>query len=140
MIAGRPNEPWLFATLDGELEDTAAQQPRKQMGVLEIKTTEIMRPAQWAKWNGGIPDHYYCQLLHQLLATGYYFAVLKAQIRHREYGAYTPDALKVTTRHYYLTIDDDGVQEDMEHLLQAEIEFWHCVQTGRRPAALLPYI
>ena len=140
MIANRPEEPWLFATLDGELEDTVTQQPSHLMGVLEIKTTEIMRPAQWAEWNGGIPEHYYCQLLHQLLATGYYFAILKAQIRYREYGSSSPDALKVTTRHYYITVDDDGVREDMEHLLQAEKDFWACVKTGRRPAALLPFI
>ncbi|MDL2254418.1 YqaJ viral recombinase family protein [Ruminococcaceae bacterium OttesenSCG-928-I18] len=140
MIANRPDEPWLFATLDGELEDTNTQESGQRMGVLEIKTTEIMRPAQWAEWNSGIPEHYYCQLLHQLLATGYSFAVLKAQIRNREYGADTPDSLRVTTRHYYMTVDDDGVQEDMTHLLQAEKEFWACVQNDRRPAALLPII
>lgn len=149
MIATRPDEPWLFATLDGELsemEPRPANAPDAWMpkivrsGVLEIKTTEIMRATQWADWNGGIPEHYYCQLLHQLLATGYSFAVLKAQIRHREHSISTPDSLKVTTRHYYMTVDDDGVQDDMAHLLQAEREFWACVQSGRRPAALLPFI
>ncbi|MDL2214438.1 YqaJ viral recombinase family protein [Clostridia bacterium OttesenSCG-928-O13] len=143
MIANRPDEPWLFATLDGELEQIKSDVPlmdRQRRGVLEIKTTEIMRATQWADWNGGIPEHYYCQLLHQLLATGYSFAVLKAQIRHREHGVATPDGLKVTTRHYYMTVDDDGVQDDMAHLLQAEQEFWACVQSGRRPAALLPFI
>lgn len=144
MIANRPGEPWLFATLDGELTEvllsTPEQEIHQRMGVLEIKTTEIMRPAQWAEWNGGIPEHYYCQLLHQLLATGYEFAILKAQIRSREYGSTTPDALKVTTRHYYLTIQDPSVQEDMEYLLQSERTFWECVQNNRRPAALLPII
>lgn len=140
MIANRPDEPWMFATLDGELEDTNAQELGQREGVLEIKTTEIMRATQWAEWNGGIPEHYYCQLLHQLLATGYYFAILKAQIRHREHSVSTPDSLKVTTRHYHMTVDDDGVQDDMAHLLQAEREFWACVQSGRRPAALLPFI
>lgn len=144
MISNRPNEPWLFATLDGELTETLSATPEQAVvqrkGVLEIKTTEIMRPAQWADWNGGIPEHYYCQLLHQLLATGYYFAILKAQIRHREYNTNTPDALKITTRHYLMTIDDPGVCDDMAHLLQAEKDFWVYVQNGRRPAALLPMI
>ena len=144
MIANRPDEPWLFATLDGDLTDVLLSTPEqiitKLKGVLEIKTTEIMRPTQWAEWNGGVPEHYYCQLLHQLLATGYTFAILKAQIRFREYGSSAPDALKVTTRHYYLTIDDDGVQDDMAHLLEAEKAFWACVQSGQRPPALLPII
>ncbi len=143
MIANRPEEPWLFATLDGELDNIRMERyddSRMHLGVLEIKTTEIRKPSQWAEWNGGVPPAYYCQLLHQLLATGYYFAILKAQIRHREYTATTPDALKITTRHYYITIADPGVAADMAHLLKAERAFWDCVLHDKRPALILPEV
>ena len=82
MKANEPDCPFIFATLDGELTD---QNGRK--GILEIKTTEIRRSIDWKKWSGQIPDYYYAQVVHQLLSTGYEFAILKARIReHSEYG------------------------------------------------------
>lgn len=82
MIANESDCPFIFATLDGELTDTS-----KRKGILEVKTTEIRRSSDWKKWNGQIPDYYYAQIVHQLLATGYDFAILKARIRERgEYG------------------------------------------------------
>ena len=82
MIANEPDCPFIFATLDGELTDGSGRK-----GILEIKTTEIRRFIDWKKWNGQIPDYYYAQIVHQLLATGYEFAILKARIRERgEYG------------------------------------------------------
>ena len=33
------------------------------------------------KWNDRIPDNYYIQCLHYLLATGWDFAILKAQLK-----------------------------------------------------------
>ena len=70
----------IFATLDGDL--TEKDNGRK--GILEIKTTEIKRQSQWKEWSGtpAIPQHYYVQVLHQLLATGYDFAIVRAQIKH----------------------------------------------------------
>ena len=41
MIANRPNEPWLFATLDGHIIGG------NKNGVLEIKTTTIQQSSQW---------------------------------------------------------------------------------------------
>lgn len=82
MIANEPYCPFIFATLDGELTDSSGRK-----GILEIKTTEIRRFIDWKKWNRQIPDYYYAQIVHQLLATGYEFAILKARIRERgEYG------------------------------------------------------
>lgn len=61
-----PECPWLFATLDGRLVELSTGCP----GILEIKTTEILRSMQREKWQDKIPDNYYIQILHQLLATG----------------------------------------------------------------------
>ena len=82
MIANEPDCPFIFATLDGELTDSDGRK-----GILEIKTTEIRRSLDRKKWDGQVPDYYYAQIVHQLLATGYDFTILKARIRERgEYG------------------------------------------------------
>lgn len=82
MKANEPDCPFIFATLDGELTDRNGRK-----GVLEIKTTEIRRSIDWKKWSGQIPDYYYAQIVHQMLSTGYEFAILKARIRERSaYG------------------------------------------------------
>lgn len=125
-----PEHPWLFATLDGFFET-----PDGRSGVLEIKTTEIKRRVQWASWKNRVPDHYYIQCLHQLLATGYDFCILKAQIKYTMNGL--PNA---SVRHFMIDTDDEQVRADMDALLRAEIEFWRSVQDDDEPALLLPAI
>ena len=66
--------PWAAVSLDGWLED---QEGRK--GVLEIKTTNILRAGQKSEWDDRIPEGYYVQLLHELMVTEFDFAILKAQ-------------------------------------------------------------
>lgn len=124
-----PDYPFIFATLDGELIEKTS----KREGVLEIKTTEIMQSTQWDKWNGGIPDNYYIQVLHQLLATGYDFVILKAQIKWRK-----DNEINLTTRHYQ--IERSLAEDDLDYLLREEIKFWEHVKNDERPNTLLPAI
>lgn len=119
---------FIFATLDGEL--TA---PDGSRGILEIKTTTIQNSSQWDEWDNKIPDSYYVQVLHQLAATGWDFAILKAYIRYHSDGE-----IKVTIRHY--RIDRKDVQEEIDFLIQKESEFWQAVQNDRRPNLILPTI
>jgi putative phage-type endonuclease len=132
MIANRPGEPWLFATLDGEL--TVIENPTSK-GVLEIKTSEIRNSSQWQEWNGRIPQHYYSQALHQLLATGYDFEILKAQLKSRDYKT---GEITLTTKHY--RIEADKVRDDMNYLLQKEIEFYQHIKNDTCPPLILPLI
>lgn len=125
----QPDRPWLFATLDG----TLTERENGRRGVLEIKTTEIQRSGDWDKWSGKVPDYYYTQILHQLLATGFDFAVLKAQIKWRKDGD-----VQITTRHYFF--ERENCLEDMEYLLSKETAFWACVTENKRPALVLPEI
>jgi len=118
---------WLFATLDGRILKDGKE------GIYEGKTTEILRSGQWDEWNGRVPAGYYCQLLHQLLATGWDFAVLKARIRWRKNGE-----LNITEREYWINRED--VTLDLATLLNKEIEFWHYVTTNTRPPQALPEI
>lgn len=120
--------PFIFATLDGEITT-----PDGTRGILEIKTTTIRNKSQWDDWDGKIPDSYYAQVLHQLAATGWDFAILKAYIRY-----YTDGELKVSIRHY--RIDRKDVQDDINCLIQAEEKFWGCVKNDKPPALILPEI
>lgn len=124
-----PEHPFIFATLDGDLTEIESG----CRGVLEIKTTEIMQSGGWDKWKEQIPEGYYCQVLHQLLATGFDFAILKVQIKWEKNGE-----LNLTTRHYKFERSD--LTEDLEYLLEKEIKFWECVTSGCRPNAILPEI
>ena len=58
--------PFAQASLDGWLADD-----RGRTGILEIKTTEILRSMQKEKWKNRIPDNYYCQVC-------FYMAVMEA--------------------------------------------------------------
>ncbi len=120
--------PFIFATLDGEI--TAADGSR---GILEIKTTTIQNKLQWNEWDNKIPDSYYVQILHQLAATGWDFAILKAYIRY-----YVDGEVRVTIRHY--RIERQDVLTDIQYLIKAECEFWEKVQNDEQPPLILPNI
>lgn len=129
MIANRESEPWLFATLDGHLIS------ENRDGVLEIKTTTIQNNEQWKHWDDKVPDYYYVQILHQLLATGYEFAILRADIRY-----YKGKELRHTVRDYHFESGEESIQADMEYLLKEEKKFWDCVQRNLQPNLILPEI
>lgn len=120
--------PFIGGTLDGELTET--ETGRK--GVLEIKTTEILNSMHREKWFDKIPNNYYIQVLHYLLATGWDFAILKAQLKTVYDGA----DVRLNTRHY--VIERSDVLEDLDYLLKQEIEFWGYVQSGKMPPLALP--
>lgn len=137
-----PEYPWLFATLDGRLKEMDNSEPYRlytgRCGVLEIKTTEILKSMQKEKWQTldgkpRLPDNYYIQNLHQLLATGWHFVVLHAQLKRIWDGD-----IKTERRTYFIERAD--VQADLDYLLEKEIEFWECVEQDRQPNLLLPEI
>lgn len=129
-IIKHPKYPFLFASLDGTLIDKETG----EMGILEIKTTNILQSMQKEKWKEKIPDNYYCQVLHYLNVTGYSFVILKAQLKYDYDGE-----IKLDTRHYKILKEE--VAEDMKMLEEKEIEFWtKYVETCIRPPLTLPTI
>lgn len=127
-IIRHPEYPFLFASLDGQL----VNKETGELGILEIKTSEILKSMQKEKWKDGIPDNYYCQVLHYLYVTGYSFAILKAQLKYNYDGD-----IKLETRHYY--IDRKDVEDDIKYLSEKEIEFWNnFVIPKKQPPLLLP--
>lgn len=121
--------PWGHASLDGWLEETETG----RIGILEIKTTNILQSMQKEKWNDRIPDNYYIQLLHYLLITGFDFAVLKAQLKY-DFGG---DIL-CHIKHY--KIERADVLEDLKYLESSERSFWKYIQEKKRPGLMLPEI
>jgi len=132
-----PKHKFIFATLDGRL--TELKTGRK--GVLEIKTTTILRSMDKEKWwkdgKPCIPQQYYIQVLHQLLASGFDFAVLHAQLKY-EYGDNLEDVR--SERRSYL-IERNDHRDDLEYLLEKEVYFWEeNVQKDICPGMILPEI
>lgn len=125
-----PKYPFIFATLDGRLTEKATG----RKGVLEVKTTEILKSQQKESWKDKIPNNYFCQCIHQLLATGWHFLVLKAQLKYEFDGS-----IYLQTKHYH--IERTEVEEDIEYLKEKEIEFWTGnVLEDKEPNLILPSI
>lgn len=120
--------PWAHASLDGWLLDGDGR-----LGILEIKTTNILQSMQKEKWDNRIPDNYYLQVLHYMMVMEAGFAVLKAQLKYD----YSSDVF-LQTRHYMIERPD--VEEDIRLLAEKERDFWQKVKDGIRPATILPEI
>lgn len=120
--------PWAHASLDGLLRDKD-----NRLGILEIKTTNIMQSMQKEQWDDRIPDNYYLQVIHYMMVTEAEFAVLKAQLKYE-----FKDSLFLQTRHYF--IERSEVEEDIRILQNAEQKFWEDVVNKRWPALILPEI
>lgn len=129
-IIRNDEHPFIFCTPDGEL----AERETGRRGGLEIKTTTIMNGRQWAEWDERIPDQYYCQVVHQMIAADWDFVWLRAHIR------WTTKTGKQRTDVREYLIERADVQDDIDAVLAADIEFWEHVQTGNQPALILPEI
>ena len=119
--------PFAAASLDGELTEKATG----RKGILEIKTTNILRSMQKEKWDHRIPNNYYVQLLHYFMVTEFDFAVLKAQLKSEFKGE-----IYLQTKHY--KIERSDVQDDINYLKKAERKFWEHVKADKEPALILP--
>lgn len=117
--------PWAAASLDGVLHED------DRLGILEIKTTEILKSQQKEKWREQIPDNYYIQVLHYMLVLEADFAILKAQLKSRYEGE-----VYLQTKHY--RIEREEVAEDLELLEEKERQFAECIKEKKRPPLILP--
>lgn len=118
--------PWGHFSADGWLID---EKGRK--GILEIKTTEILKSQQKEKWNKRLPDNYYIQLIHGFLITDAEFAMLKGRLKS------VIDGIPyIQIKHY--PIDRSEVEEDIEYLAKKEESFWRYVLDKKQPPLILP--
>ena len=121
-ILYQTERPWLFATLDGEITESFADSSVKKYP-LEIKTSTPRGKADWDKWSDGkIPDNYYIQILHQMLATGWEKAYLTAFLYGKE---------DIIIREYDFLRKD--CEADLDWLLKEETEFQESIVSGQKP-------
>lgn len=118
-----PEKPFITCTPDGELVEKGTG----RRGGLEIKTTQIMNAAGWDRWKDRVPDEYYVQVCHQMLAAGWAFVELLAQIKFTT--ADGEDRKEV--RHY--KIERADALEDIALIQREAVAFWRRVERGRRP-------
>ena len=121
--------PFAHASLDGWLTDL-----KGRMGVLEIKTVNVTAAATKKKWDGMIPDNYFCQILWYMAVTEADFAILKALQR---YGYGEDDVFQVMKEY---RIEREEVEDDIRALLDAGAAFWEDLKADREPALILPEI
>ena len=137
------SRPWQGCTLDGELtvntEDNPWDLKVGDKGVLEIKTGSFRRESDLDGWKDGIPQHYYCQVIHQLAVTQYAFAIVAARVKRDAYR--DEDAGFPEIRWFYRIVDMRNPQtvEDIRYVNAEEQKFWKCVVEKRRPAIVLKH-
>lgn len=126
-IIRHPKYPFLFASLDGKL----VNKKTGEIGVLEIKTSEILRSMQKEKWEGKVPDNYYIQVIHYMNVIGAKFARLFAELRYS-------DDIQINRTYEF---EFEKVKDDIKWLEEKEIEFWtKYVETNKCPPLILPRI
>ncbi|MBQ8066769.1 MAG: YqaJ viral recombinase family protein [Solobacterium sp.] len=103
-------------------------------GILEIKTTTIMKSYDREKWfdkrtrEKKLPENYYIQVLHGLNVTGFSFVDLFAEL------TYPSGTSELITCH----IERDEVEGDLKYIEVGLQDFWRYVKDNREPALLLP--
>ena len=133
--------PWMGATLDGELTVTKQNPwnlPIGSKGIYEGKTGGWTRAEHLYGWDGTttyIPQHYYPQGLHQLLCTGWDFVIFSARLKREPFK--NEDMGFPEIRTFYRIIDgrNPAVRRDFTVIEDAETRFWTgCVLAGKRPS------
>ena len=105
-------------------------------GILEIKTTTIMKSYDKEKWfdrrtrEKKLPENYYIQVLHGLNVTGFSFVDLFAEL------TYPSGTSELVTYH----IEREEVEDDLRYISVGLQDFWRSVKEQREPALLLPAI
>lgn len=118
--------PFMTATLDGQLIDKNTG----ELGVLEIKTANIISSIMKERWNGQVPQNYYIQVLHYLMVCGkkYKFAILYADL---SYGNSNGESWQVL-RPYIWRREEE--QQSIDYLEREETNFWKdYVETDKAP-------
>ena len=122
--------PFAHASLDGWLEDE-----EKDIGVLEIKTGSIMSKTQAAKWEGRIPDQYYCQVLWYMMVTDAKYAWISALLRERKYSGEEVQVVREYNIHR-----DSAIEKEINILAEKAAQFWQSMKDGIEPPLILPQV
>lgn len=125
-IFHNPKYPLSHYSADGWLLDENGR-----MGLLEIKTTNILQSMQKEHWKDAIPSNYYCQVLHGMMVTEAQFVEVVAQLKSEFKGE-----IYKQTKHYH--IERSEVEDDVKYLEEAENRFIEYLKNDVCPAVILP--
>lgn len=118
--------PFAAASLDG----WSREKETDRKGIVEIKTAIITSKAQAEKWDGRIPDNYYCQVVYYLGVTEWDYVDLRARLRH-EY----PGNRYIVERDYH--IERSECEEDIPIVMEAAAMFYDRLKKKEEPPLLL---
>ena len=111
--------PYLTSTLDGLITRLLDG----KVGGYECKTTLIQSKQALEQWNDGIPQNYYCQVLHQMYTAGLDFVVLNVELRFPDNNAEIREYL----------ISREGRQKEIDFIISKGDKFWQYVKTDKKP-------
>ncbi|MEG2489412.1 YqaJ viral recombinase family protein [Anaerorhabdus sp.] len=106
--------PWMMYSPDGLL----IEKETGRKGILEIKTTNIMRSMQREEWKDSVPINYYIQVLHGLLVTNFDFVELRAQLKSEWKLDDGTKETRIQVKDYH--IERSEALSDLEWLLSEE--------------------
>lgn len=110
---------FLSCTPDGELVENSTG----RKGLYESKTSFCLGKRDWEKWNGKIPDLYYCQICAAVFVGDFEFAVCWALLMNTENDA--------ELRMY--KFERESMKEDIAFVVGGAKEFWGYVQKNEMP-------
>ena len=120
--------PFAAASLDG----WSREKETDRKGIVEIKTAIITSKEQAKKWDGQIPDYYYCQLLHYFGVTEFDYADLRARLRFMY-----PDNHFVMERDFH--IERFECEADITTVLESEAAFHKRLQDKEEPPRIIRF-
>ena len=96
-------------------------------GILEIKTSTILRSTDREKWKKQIPQNYYIQVLHGMITAHCDFAKLRALLRFDDETSYMKT----------YTIEREESAADIDFIISGEDTFWRYVETDTEPPLII---
>lgn len=122
-VYSHKEKPYLTASTDGFVID----KENGSLGVLEIKTTNVLSSVHKESWKDAIPQNYYVQLLHEIMVCGADFGILVAYLRYSDYSIVK--AYKVNR---------EEVAKEINELYDQEVDFYeNYISKGKKPPLVI---
>lgn len=106
--------------------------------LLEVKTGSFRSLSDLEEWeNGMIPQHYFCQVVQQLIVTGYPKALVVARLKREAFKDADDGLPEVRWYYRWVYANSPNVIESMQTIIEADILFQKHVETKTRPDTII---
>lgn len=154
-ILFQENDPYISATLDGELtyigDPKAVRSPTGYIGTLtegmqivhEIKCPTVLNKAMLSEWIGSIPKYYLAQVCGQFLATRWEAVILTSKVREiarskGEDDEWSDDIfVRIHTFNYAFFLRDPFMVAEIQYAYRKAMAFKRSIESGVRPATAI---